>query len=255
MWVAASVAVNRFFDAHWSNRIAARPPPTPGMGQGNAVVGGLKEAFHPFLSSEGIVNVVLHACLYALLAVTLFFTYGSLVDGAVTERLASDIAGTFAHDLAAITSSRDAGALAAGLGRLEAPPDPHADEAACRTNRRLKTGALAVAGACAAASVALLLGLWGLSYWRDDLPGWVAAHVAIGTAPMSEILVLNFVILVFVAATNYAFQTLVRANYRLGDPNAARRHLALALRRWAAGAPGGEGRRAPRPASVRRTNV
>ena len=195
---------------------------------GQAIVRGLETAFHPFLTVAGCVNFVLHVCLYALLVAVFFFTYASLVEGVVVERQTAEIVDSFTVDLDALAGSRGAAQLRAALAKVEVPTDPRADAEACAANRTLRSRAFTLTGCCAGAAVVVALGLWGLSYW-SAAPAWVV----LDTKVVAEIFVVNVVILVFVAATEWAFLTFVGANYRSADPNKVKLSLVDALRQYA----------------------
>ena len=201
---------------------------------GNVIV----SVFHPFTSASGVCNILLHVSLIAFFIAIFFFTYGSLAEGAIVQNQCKDIVESLTGGLNGILTSQQ---LCMIRRKLQSSPSSgnvsDADKEACQKNRNIKSGALKIVGGVLGGVVGLIIILWLIGHFgKSQLPrsGWSVGHIisnmiGLTGSQIANLLIVNIIVVIFVAFTEYSFLTFVVMNYKSADPNFVKRELIQAL--------------------------
>lgn len=188
----------------------------------------LSTVFHPFTNTYGICNIILHVSCIAFFIAIFFFTYGSFAEGRIVQKQCENIVESLTGGLNGILTSEQLCDLRRHLQTTTSHFHvTEGDKRACRQNRQIKSKALKTVGIVLGAAFGVALLCWLITYIPTSSKIVKFFHLP-GTR-LVDLIIVNILVVVFVAFTEYSFLTFIVTNYRSADPNFVKRELLQSL--------------------------
>ncbi len=174
------------------------------------------------LQTRDLVNVLLHIMLLSTFIVIFFFSYDAYVEGQVVKNSITSVVKSCINDLLLVVPS---GTIPPGsLDNLSVPDLSKEDSEVAESNAKLLKKAGTFIGIFLGVGIIVIIGLWKWSVHRQ---GWVFPKkrplFRNNGFSIGRVCAENFVMLLFVALSEFIFTMFVAANYKPLDNNSVKR--------------------------------